>query len=94
LSWFEPVSSFNSLDNLEIEFMLSDIIRQRGSSSQMLFDIAFLVEYISTFFTLKPGDIVLTGTPKGVGPLHPGDMIQIKLRNHISFQTTIIEKSP
>ncbi len=93
LSCFEPVSSFNSLDNIEIEFMISDSIRQKGSSSQMLFDITSLVEYISTHFTLKPGDVVLTGTPKGVGPLHPGDIIQIKLRNHIAIQTMIIEES-
>ena len=38
--------------------------------------IPFLVEYISSFFTLEPGDIVATGTPSGIGPVQPGDIIE------------------
>jgi 2-keto-4-pentenoate hydratase/2-oxohepta-3-ene-1,7-dioic acid hydratase in catechol pathway len=92
LSCFEPTDSFNALNNIEIEFRIKNTVKQKGSSSQMLFDIVSLVEYITTCFTLKPGDVVLTGTPKGVGPLTPGDEIQIKLHHHPIIQTTIIDE--
>ena len=89
LSRFEPIASFHSLNNLEIEFILSDIVKQKGSSAQMLFDIASLMEYISGCFTLQPGDVVLTGTPKGVGPLTPGNTVQIRLNDIIAVRTTV-----
>lgn len=91
LSRFEPITSFPSLNNLEIEFILSDTVRQKDSSAQMLFDIPSLMEYISSWFTLKPGDVVLTGTPKGVGPLTPGDIITVSLNDCIAVHTTVVE---
>jgi 2-keto-4-pentenoate hydratase/2-oxohepta-3-ene-1,7-dioic acid hydratase in catechol pathway len=42
----------------------------------MIFDIATLIEYLTSFMTLNPGDIILTGTPEGVGPVMPGDSMQ------------------
>ena len=93
LSCFVPIQSFSSLTNLEFELTISDKRKQTGSSAQMLFDIVSLIEYISTWFTLKPGDVVLTGTPKGVGPLIPGDRIHIKLQKHLEIHTVIIAES-
>ena len=55
----------------------------------MLTDIVSLLEYISRWFTLMPGDVVLTGTPAGVGPLHPGDELQIDLLDHFAVQTVM-----
>jgi len=94
LSCFEPKASFKDLNAIEIELQILDTLKQKGSSAQMLFDIARLVEYITTFFTLKPGDVVLTGTPQGVGPLSPGDEIQIRLHDRLLIQTMIIGESP
>ena len=42
----------------------------------MVYDVARLIEYASSFYTLQPGDIIMTGTPQGVGPVHPGDTIR------------------
>ena len=53
--------------------------RQRGSSAQMVFSIPFLVAYISRIMTLEPGDIVTTGSPKGVGPLEDGDVVEVEV---------------
>jgi 2-keto-4-pentenoate hydratase/2-oxohepta-3-ene-1,7-dioic acid hydratase in catechol pathway len=55
----------------------------------MLTDILSLIEYSSRWFTLSPGDVVLTGTPAGVGPLNPGDQLQIKLLDHFTIQTRV-----
>lgn len=81
LSRFEPIDRFGSLDDIKIELAVSGEIRQKGSSAQMLFGILPLVQYISGHFTLTPGDVVLTGTPEGVGPLNTGDRLTIKLNN-------------
>ncbi|MEX0979806.1 MAG: fumarylacetoacetate hydrolase family protein [Gemmatimonadota bacterium] len=53
--------------------------RQRGSSGQMVFPIPFLVSWISRIMTLEPGDIVTTGSPKGVGPLEAGDEVEVEV---------------
>ncbi len=53
--------------------------RQRGSSADMVFDIPTLLSYISAIMTLEPGDVVATGTPAGVGPLAPGDVVEIEV---------------
>ncbi|TDE09664.1 fumarylacetoacetate hydrolase family protein [Jiangella asiatica] len=51
--------------------------RQAGRTSQLIFDVATLVEYISAAFTLLPGDVILTGTPAGVGPIAAGDHVAV-----------------
>jgi 2-keto-4-pentenoate hydratase/2-oxohepta-3-ene-1,7-dioic acid hydratase in catechol pathway len=89
LSAFEPISSFDALDSIELQLSVNDEIRQKGSSRQMLTDILSLIEYSSRWFTLSPGDVVLTGTPAGVGPLNPGDQLQIKLLDHFTIQTRV-----
>ncbi len=54
-------------------------LRQSGSTADMVFDVAQLVSFISSFATLSPGDLIATGTPEGVGPLAPGDRIEIAI---------------
>jgi 2-keto-4-pentenoate hydratase/2-oxohepta-3-ene-1,7-dioic acid hydratase in catechol pathway len=89
LSAFEPTASFKALDNIELQLTVNGAIRQKGSSRQMLTDILSLIGYMSQWFTLNPGDVVLTGTPAGVGPLSPGDQLQIDLLDHFSIQTMV-----
>jgi 2-keto-4-pentenoate hydratase/2-oxohepta-3-ene-1,7-dioic acid hydratase in catechol pathway len=53
--------------------------RQRGRTAEMIFDIPHLLAYISAIMTLEPGDLVATGTPAGVGPLAPGDVVEVEI---------------
>ncbi|MGI6877930.1 fumarylacetoacetate hydrolase family protein [Microbacterium sp. gxy059] len=53
--------------------------RQRGSFRDMIFDVPAIVEYVSAAFTLLPGDVILTGTPAGVGPFVAGDVIEVEV---------------
>ena len=64
-------------------------VRQNGSTSDMLTPVGDLLVYISQFFTLLPGDIVLTGTPAGVGPLQDGDKLVLSLSDLIRFKTEV-----
>ncbi len=54
-------------------------VRQRGRTSEMVFSPAALIAYASAVMTLEPGDLILTGTPAGVGPLHPGDVVEVEV---------------
>ena len=53
--------------------------KQRATGADMVFSIPFLISYISRYMTLEPGDLLLTGTPAGVGPIAPGDTVEIEL---------------
>ena len=58
---------------------LNGEIRQQGSTSEMVFGVATLIEYITVFMTLLPGDVLLTGTPEGVGTLSDGDVVEVEV---------------
>ena len=64
---------------LEVIGRVNGVERQRGSTREMLFDIPHLLRYISAIMTLEPGDLVATGTPAGVGPLTPGDVVEVEI---------------
>lgn len=66
-------------DDLRISARLNGQVRQSSSTAQMIFGVDELVEFISSIMTLLPGDIILTGTPPGIGPMNPGDVIEIEV---------------
>lgn len=63
----------------EVVCRVNGKIRQRGSTSQMVFDLAKLLVYISSAMTLEPGDLILTGTPAGVASLEAGDRVEVSI---------------
>ena len=77
---FLPLASLGGdVQRLHFEMMLNDVCCQRGDSSDMIFGVDRLIAYVSQFITLKMGDLLYTGTPLGVGPVHPGDRIRASL---------------
>jgi 2-keto-4-pentenoate hydratase/2-oxohepta-3-ene-1,7-dioic acid hydratase in catechol pathway len=54
-------------------------VRQQGSTRDMVFDVPTVVSYVSQMMTLEPGDVILTGTPEGVGPLEAGDSLEVEI---------------
>ena len=66
-------------ENLEIVARVNGEVRQQSNTSQMIFSVAHLVSFISQVMTLNPGDVILTGTPSGVGPLEVGDEICVEI---------------
>jgi 2-keto-4-pentenoate hydratase/2-oxohepta-3-ene-1,7-dioic acid hydratase in catechol pathway len=75
----EESSKLPDLDSLTVVTRVNGVERQRGKSSEMVFSIPSLLAYISRIMTLEPGDLVATGTPSGVGPLVPGDIVEIEI---------------
>ncbi|MDQ6801714.1 MAG: fumarylacetoacetate hydrolase family protein [Acidobacteriota bacterium] len=76
--------------NLSLVTRVNGEIKQNGRTSMMIFPCAFIVEFITGVMTLEPGDVILTGTPSGVGPLQSGDTVEVEiegigtLRNHVA----------
>lgn len=66
-------------DNLKIQAILNDRVMQDSNTSNMIFNVNCLIEFISHVMTLLPGDIIATGTPPGIGPMNKGDRIEIKI---------------
>ncbi|KAA3609790.1 MAG: fumarylacetoacetate hydrolase family protein [Calditrichaeota bacterium] len=90
-----PISKFVALEvsdaqNLEISLIKNGTQMQRGNTNQMIFKVAELISYISSIFSLKQGDIVLTGTPAGVGPLQSGDILQCQIEKIGSLKTKVL----
>lgn len=87
-----PLSPFVSpegidLTHCEIRLTVNGELRQQGNSQQMLTPVLELLSYSSGFFTLNPGDVVLTGTPAGVGPVKPEDQLVIELADKLRIET-------
>jgi 2-keto-4-pentenoate hydratase/2-oxohepta-3-ene-1,7-dioic acid hydratase in catechol pathway len=66
-------------DNLDLQARLNGVVKQDSNTSDLLFSVARLVSYISDAMTLLPGDVIMTGTPSGVGPVRPGDVVEIEI---------------
>jgi 2-keto-4-pentenoate hydratase/2-oxohepta-3-ene-1,7-dioic acid hydratase in catechol pathway len=67
------------MGSLRIETRLNGTLVQEGRSEEMAFPPAFLLSWVSHVMTLEPGDLILTGTPSGVGPLVPGDEVEVRI---------------
>lgn len=65
--------------DLRLTTRIGGEMRQQGHVADMIFDIPYLVSYVSRMMTLHPGDVILTGTPEGVGPLQDGDRIEVEI---------------
>jgi 2-keto-4-pentenoate hydratase/2-oxohepta-3-ene-1,7-dioic acid hydratase in catechol pathway len=90
MSQFVIKKQVEKLTNIDFSLSVNNEIRQQGNSQDMLFPIFKLLMNISNTFTLLPGDIVMTGTPKGVAPLSIGDQLTIELNGHFSVSTYVV----
>ena len=76
--------------NLAVTCMVGDEVRQSGRTSLMIHDVASLVSYISDAFTLLPGDVILTGTPAGVGPIVEGEEVTVTVEGIGSLTNRVV----
>lgn len=75
----EPAPITGAFEALTVVTRVNGAERQRGTAAEQIFPIPVLLSFISHVMTLEPGDLVLTGTPAGVGPLAPGDEVEVEL---------------
>ena len=77
--WLVTADEIANPDALGLEILVNKEMRQKSNTANLIFDCAKLIEYASAFMTLYPGDIIMTGTPEGVGPVVPGDTMQARI---------------
>lgn len=78
---FIPLSNLPNLDNIQFSLKINGETRQQGSSADMIFSFDAIIAYVSKFVSLKTGDLIFTGTPKGVGPVKINDHFEVFLEN-------------
>ncbi len=89
VSAFIPVDEVADVQQLQFSLKVNGETRQQGDTRMMIRSVSQMISEMSQFFTLLPGDVVLTGTPAGVGPLHSGDQLELALTNKLEIKTSV-----
>jgi len=76
---------------LKLTTRINGVTTQSGTTADMIFDIPTLIAYLSSFMTLNPGDVILTGTPEGLADTKPGDVIETEIENICRLVNTIVD---
>ncbi|GAB1598720.1 acylpyruvase FAHD1, mitochondrial-like [Argonauta hians] len=92
LSRFISTKEITDPSSLDLWLKVNGNLRQNGNTKDMIFTVPYLISYVSKYFTLEPGDIILTGTPSGVGPVDNGDVIEAGIGNLVKM-TFPVEKT-
>ena len=79
--------------NVYVETYLNGELKQRGNTSDLIFTIPELINFISNVMTLLPGDIIATGTPSSIGPMYPGDTVEIKIEPIGTLRNYVVKNS-
>ena len=82
----------HDLQDLELRLALDGDVRQEGRTADMTWDVASLIAAATTWTTLKAGDWLLTGTPEGVGPIRPGQVMRAEVVGHARVENLIVGK--
>jgi 2-keto-4-pentenoate hydratase/2-oxohepta-3-ene-1,7-dioic acid hydratase in catechol pathway len=64
---------------VKVQSRLNGEVRQDSNTKHLIFNVPFLISFVSNVMTLEPGDVIMTGTPEGVGPMQPGDTIEVEV---------------
>lgn len=87
--WFVDSGDVANPMALALSTTVNGKVTQSGSTKDMIFDVPFLIEYFSSFMTLRPGDLILTGTPDGVVDCRPGDVVVTEIEGIGALMNTI-----
>jgi 2-keto-4-pentenoate hydratase/2-oxohepta-3-ene-1,7-dioic acid hydratase in catechol pathway len=80
------------VSNLRVQTFLNGDLKQDGSTKDLIFDVPTLIAHVTSVMTLLPGDIILTGTPEGVGPMEPGDEVEIFVEGIGSLTNKVVKR--
>ncbi len=77
--------------NLNIKTYVNNELRQQGNTKDFIYNVPQLIEYVTEFMTLEPGDMIWTGTPKGISHVHPGDTMRLEIENIGMLENQVVE---
>jgi 5-oxopent-3-ene-1,2,5-tricarboxylate decarboxylase/2-hydroxyhepta-2,4-diene-1,7-dioate isomerase len=88
--WFVEAGDIANPMALALKTTVNGKLTQAGNTKDMIFDVPFLIEYFSSFMTLRPGDLILTGTPDGVVDCRPGDVVVTEIEGLGALENRIV----
>ncbi|MFT5115644.1 MAG: 5-oxopent-3-ene-1,2,5-tricarboxylate decarboxylase [Parasphingorhabdus sp.] len=88
--WLVDRDDVTDISNLKLTTTVNGKITQEGTTADMIFSVPFVIEYLSRIMTLSPGDIIATGTPKGVVDMQPGDSVCCEIESIGALITPIV----
>ena len=91
ISEFIPKDKISDFNNVNLQLSVNGVLKQNGNTKDMIFQIPTLISYISKYFKLEYGDLILTGTPSGVSGVKHGDVIEAKLNDLVQIKFPVIE---
>jgi len=91
--WWVDAADMPDPQNLEIRTYVGGELRQQGNTRDMLFKIPEIIEYVSDFMTLQENDVLLTGTPKGISRIGPGDTIRCEIEGVGVLENTVVAEA-
>lgn len=87
--WLVTADEIADPNRLALGLNVNGDVRQKSSTERLIFNVQHLIEYASAFYTLEPGDVIMTGTPEGVSQVHPGDHMHAWIEGLGSLDITI-----
>lgn len=91
--YFTTASEIDHIDDLDLEIKVNDEVRQSANTRDLIMDVASLISFASTFYTLHPGDVLMTGTPEGVSEVFPGDVMVAEIQG-LGSMTVAVRAKP
>jgi 2-keto-4-pentenoate hydratase/2-oxohepta-3-ene-1,7-dioic acid hydratase in catechol pathway len=80
------------VSNLRVQTYLNGDVKQDGRTSDLIFDVPTLIAYVTSVMTLLPGDVILTGTPEGVGPMNVGDEVEVSIQGIGNLTNKVVKR--
>jgi 5-oxopent-3-ene-1,2,5-tricarboxylate decarboxylase/2-hydroxyhepta-2,4-diene-1,7-dioate isomerase len=90
--WLVDAADISNPMALQLHTTVNGQLKQSGNTADMIFDVPTLIEYFSSFMTLQPGDVILTGTPDGVVNVNPGDVVVTEIEGIGALTNTLVGK--
>jgi 2-keto-4-pentenoate hydratase/2-oxohepta-3-ene-1,7-dioic acid hydratase in catechol pathway len=92
--WIVTANEISPLDPLKIRLTVNGEVRQDSSTEYLIFKVPTLIARISALITLEPGDVISTGTPEGIAPIYPGDLVEIEVEKIGVLRNRVESKQP
>ena len=80
------------VSDLRVQTFLNGEVKQDGRTSDLIFDVPTLIAHVTSVMTLLPGDVILTGTPEGVGPMEVGDEVEISIQGIGNLTNKVVKR--
>jgi len=80
-------------DNAGVETYLNGELKQRGNTNDLIYSVPEVISFISRVMTLTAGDVIATGTPSGIGPMQPGDTVEVKIESIGTLRNYVVKSN-